>query len=225
MSRHWYKSTMDLCAWGVPNAGIAIAADTAMKSSLHTTIARLLSTAALLVGTGVTVTPAQAAQCILNKGTYVMHVAWFRPTDVLANHQKTIELSLRNTAPAVLRQYLFFDTSSCTNTDEALLAVVSVAGCGGYTLAGDSRTRSCGANSKPWVDTHVMTASNLQPRGVVGKIRCHQSYRGYCAVTQMEITPKPPDSTFVLLLPPSTHSLEFFGGTSDVQWRLGESIQ
>lgn len=138
-------------------------------------------------------TTAAARQCIWNKGAFELHVAWYRPAQLLLTTGDA-EPSIRALAPPVHKGVFWIGTGNCNDTDETLTAVVSVNGAllGRHEL-GKIRV----------VDAQVLVSN----RGAHGAIRAAQANR---ATHGEELTPlnsKP----YLVTTPSTSRYLDFWG--------------
>ena len=181
-------------------------------------------------------TTASAKQCIWNKGGYVMSVSWFRPIDLATLYHTSRPNDqehrvLRNFGPPVFTQSFGAGTGSCNETNEELVAFISVAGCLGLRIDPSIVwPMSCLSIEPRYVALHpnVKTATKERLPGQVIHVGCGQGTAGLCYVStrrELAMTPPLPDSLVFVVMPSTTHYLDFWGSTFDVQWGQGGAIR
>jgi hypothetical protein len=198
---------------------------------------KLLGAAALALSALAFTAPAQAKQCVFNKGGYVLHVHWFRVQDLVVDRDprssdKVSRVHARS-AP-VQTAALTAGFGDCTKTDEPLLAVISVPGMVGYNPFNEKMAYNLmGRIPLPIfpVGTRLANAYGVpsnarnQPLPEIG-IQCLSGWPGHCPGSGMTAEHRPPGDHVLLITQPSPlRYLDFVGTAFDVSWREGGPIQ
>ena len=172
-------------------------------------------------------TTASAKQCVWNKGGYVMSVSWFRPIDIgaLESAHGGLYKILRNIAPPVITQHLVAGTGSCNETNEELVAFISVAGALGFREKPDDQKAWAYPTGRTHLHPNVKTSNLTQRPGNVQPVGCQVGTDGWCRVDELAMTPRLPDRPFMVVMPSTTHYLDFWGTIFDVTWGPGGAIR
>ncbi len=170
---------------------------------------------------------AQAKQCIWNNGAFPMGVSWFRPIDIGAPEKTRPggwHMTLRNIAPPVLTQRIDAGMASCNPSEQELVAFISVLGCLAYKYEANQPAYACDTG-KVHVHPGVKTSHLRHIAGKVQPILCNPDPTGYCTANEMAMTPSLPDKPVLVIVPSSSHYLEFWGTVSEVQWGQGGTLR
>ena len=152
-----------------------------------------------------------------------MNVSWFRPITLVTATEQFPKggwrQTLRNVAPPVVQQSLVAGMGSCNDTNEELVAFISVAGCLLIKDHGSCRKGSV------LLHPSVKVADLTQAAGTIASIGCHVDVLGWCYLHEFSMTPSLPDQPVMAVTPSTTHYLDFWGTIIDVQWGNGARIQ
>ncbi len=174
-----------------------------------------------------TATPAHAKQCIWNKGAYILNVSWYRSSDVYAPRVTGSSERLRAIAPAVHAKSLAAGNGSCTETNDPLVAVITVVGCAFFKYkedlnAGDLKTRECG--NYILVQRGIGVLRNLDWNKIISPLNCSNVNYAYCESYWWNAPDKQGGSPLMIVSPSTSHYLDFWGSVFDVQWGQGGPI-
>lgn len=174
-------------------------------------------------------TEASAKQCVFNKGGYVLNVRWYHRKDVsIANTGYQDRLGrTQNLGPAAKSAALTAGFGSCNETDEVMVAFLSIPACNIVQLSDGTRT-SCAdptyISPKIMVGRHDLNSGvTIVPTSGPLPLDC-PAPSGYCKVVSAAESPAASGEIVLITEPSKTQYLDFWGGIADVQWGPGGPI-
>ena len=189
-------------------------------------------------------TTASAKQCIWNKGGYVLDVRWFKPADLRFSntayagspvHSSDINnyMTISGLRPPVQVDQFPVAQGRCTNTDEVLTAVISVAGGWSGSFSPTKRCPTC--EPRPSVESALVYMDFLLgegPRfhvlgvrstGLEGSQMPNERKLSIVRAYVPAVT-APGAELFLVTTPPTTHYIDFWGTADNPQWGRGGPI-